>query len=74
MGRALVVDSRRLFSAADDLLRTMDQSGVRGGGAFGRNDAAGSGRYRKAYSRTELVEAMSMLIRMGYAPAGRDRA
>ena len=74
MGRALVVDSRRLFAAADDLLRRMNQGGGRGGEAFGRNDRARSGRHRKAYSRTELAEAMSMLIRMGYAPAGRDRA
>lgn len=65
MGRALVVDSRRLFAAADMLLDA-EQPGR--GAQLDRAHRHRPARPRsRTFSRTELVEARSLLYRLGFA-------
>lgn len=67
MARALVVDSRRLFAAADTLLEAMQSpGGLCGLMPRSPDDVSGDAPPCHAFSRTELVEAASMLFRLGF--------
>lgn len=77
MGRALVVDSRRLFAAADLILKLVEsKEGIHAVIPMRMDDGpcGGPAVPPRPFTQTELVEAMSILIRMGFTGLGEGRA
>ena len=75
MGRQVAIDPNRLFAAADTLLDAMrSREGkdafvvMRIGDRPDQRDLPADG-----FTRTELVEAMSMLVRMGFTDSSPSR-
>lgn len=76
MKRRPDIDPDRLFLAADTILAVMNaHSGAQTLIALATDDADDSGQAPESltFSDFELVEAMNLLIRMGYATRSRGR-